>query len=701
MNHFSFTIKSKIIGRLWEWLFILVLGISSVKAQETITFGTLVDEMTNLNRLTLLPDQSYRTIQFSSYDRRSQTPGMRGWFYNSDGFGGEPIPGFEEVIEHPDTSGVGTYLICDIDGPGTILRLWTAGLNGRIRLYLDKQYEPLYDGNAEEFFWNTASGISGINNELTSQKLYRQFDATYFPIPFSKGCRIEWIGDIKKIHFYHVGVRLYDDEVKVKSFQTKDISDYANNLKKLRDIFHNYGNYHKPAPAMADTINSTIPENTSAELLHSEGPGAIDHFSIKVNAKDLETALRSNILSIYFDDADIPQVHVPLGDFFGAAPGLNPYISYPFSIYPDGSMICRFIMPFKNSVRMEIENLSEGAVSISGGVHYKDYIWIEGKSMHFRARWKMNHGLTASNSSVLDIPYILANGRGRIVGAAAFLYNPSDAVMSWGNWWGEGDEKIFIDDEEFPSFFGTGSEDYFNYSWSAEHFFSFPYCGQPRNDGPGNRGYVSNFRWHISDDITFNKNLAFYMELRHHGVVSNFSYGRIIYAYTLPGCIDDYMPIPKFDVNRIPYLEWSPLAYLGSSGYIFIQSEDIVSDPSSIELSDGRFWSEEKILLWKPGKNHEKLRFITTKPEEGAFNLGITIAHMPQGGAFKVLLNDNPVLFNGEAVINSKDSLRTYLRNHISAPVPFQSGGNEIVLEYIEGNAGNEIGIDFFWIKDK
>jgi hypothetical protein len=358
-------------------------------------------------------------------------------------------------------------------------------------------------------------------------------------------------------------------------------------------------------------------------------------------------------------------------------------------------------MPFSESVRMEMKNLSEDSTEITGSVHFKNYIWKEGKSMHFRARWKMDHELTASNSSIVDIPYILASGKGRLVGAAAFLYNPSNAVMSWGNWWGEGDEKIFVDDEEFPSFFGTGSEDYFNYSWSAEHFFSFPYCGQPRNDGPGNRGYVSNFRWHISDDITFNKNLAFYMELRHHGVVSNFSYGRIIYAYTLPGCIDDYMPIPKFDVNRIPYLEWSPLAYLGSSGYIFIQSEDIVSDPSSIELSDGRFWSEEKILLWKPGKNHEKLRFITTKPEEGAFNLGITIAHMPQGGAFKVLLNDNPVLFNGEAVINSKDSLRTYLRNHISAPVPFQSGGNEIVLEYIEGNAGNEIGIDFFWVKDK
>jgi len=677
------------------------LFMSSVHGQETITFGTLVDEMTNLNRLTLLPDQTYRTIQFSSYDRRSKTPGTKGWFYNSDGFGGEPIPGFEEVIEPPDESGTGTYLICDIDGPGAILRLWTAGLNGRIRLYLDNQDEPLYDGNAEEFFWNTASGISCIDNELTSPDIYRQFDATYFPIPFSKGCRIEWIGDIKKIHFYHVGIRLYEKKVQVKTFKTKDVTDYANNLKKLRDIFYNYGNYHKSVPAMADTINITIPENTSAELLHSEGPGAIDHFSIKVNAKDLETALRSNILSIYFDDADIPQVNAPLSDFFGAAPGLNPYSSYPFSIYPDGRMVCRFIMPFLKSVRIEIKNMSDESLDITSLVHYKDYTWIEGKSMHFRARWKMDHGLTASNSSVVDIPYILASGRGRIVGAAAFLYNPSDAVMSWGNWWGEGDEKIFIDDDKFPSFFGTGSEDYFNYSWSAEQFFSFPYCGQPRNDGPGNRGYVSNFRWHISDDLIFNKNISFYMELRHHGVVSNFSYGRIIYAYTLPGCIDDFIPISKSSVNRIPYLEWSPLAYLGSSGFSFSQAEDILVNPSETELVIGKFWSEKKILVWKPLAIGDKLKFNIVKPEKGLYNLGITAAHMPEGGAFNVHLNGESVEFNENDTINTRDSSRVYLRNYISAPIQFDSGDNEITLEYTGKETGQEISIDFFWFKDK
>ena len=32
-------------------------------------------------------------------------------------------------------------------------------------------------------------------------------------------------------------------------------------------------------------------------------------------------------------------------------------------------------------------------------------------------------------------------------------------------WWGEGDEKVFVDGEKFPSHFGTGTEDYYGYAW--------------------------------------------------------------------------------------------------------------------------------------------------------------------------------------------------------------------------------------------
>jgi hypothetical protein len=504
----------------------------SFHAQETITFGTLLDEMTDLERLTYVPDPSYRVIQYSSYDRRSQVPGQAGWFANSDGFGEEPLPGFEGIISEPDSAGgIGTYLICDVEGPGAIQRLWTAGINGQIRCFLDDMKIPVFEGKASSFFWETATALSGNPENIRPNEIFRQFDATYFPVPFSGRCRIEWTGDINKIHFYHVGIRLYEEGTRVRTFSPLDISSIEEKTVEMQRL------YQRPEITRQDQkfADDEIQPGDMASLLKLTGPASIGQLSMRLKAEDAEAALRKCILNIWFDESEVPQVQAPLGDFFGAAPGLNPYQSYPFSVGEDSLMVCRFPMPFRDSLLISVENLSEIPVRLEGWIRPVEYDWKQGRSMHFRARWRIDNDLTASNVTVRDIPYQIIFGKGRMVGAAAYLYNPSGAVTSWGNWWGEGDEKIFFDGEKFPSFFGTGSEDYFNYSWSSERIFSYPYCGQPRNDGPGNRGHVANYRWHISDDLYFEENLAFYMELLHHGEVPGFSYGRIVYSYLLPG----------------------------------------------------------------------------------------------------------------------------------------------------------------------
>ena len=43
--------------------------------------------------------------------------------------------------------------------------------------------------------------------------------------------------------------------------------------------------------------------------------------------------------------------------------------------------------------------------------------------------------------------------------------NPAPVPSGHGSWWGEGDEKIWVDGESFPSIFGTGTEDYFGGAW--------------------------------------------------------------------------------------------------------------------------------------------------------------------------------------------------------------------------------------------
>ena len=438
---------------------LIFAGFSSCrKYQKVVTVRSLLNEMTDLERLTTLDGLRYKTLQFSSHDRRSKNRSDSLWFANEDGFGGEPLPGFEKVLKEADPGGVGEYLICDLNGPGVIQRLWTASITGKIRFFLDNNEKPVFEGEAKDFFWNPLDKIAGFTDSEKFQGTFRQFDANYFPIPFAKRCRMEWIGDIGKIHFYHVGLRIYDKGSKVQTFR---IADFRSIGKKVTEAGNKLNNPGPEDPLSAPKVQipeREIPDSGNSQIFYNRGSRSIEYLSLRISAADMENALRKSLLTICFDDASIPQAEAPVGDFFGSAPGLNPYSSLPFTIQSDGTMICRFVMPFKKSVRIDIRNFSGETIKVSGAIGVADNKWEEGKSMYFMARWRIDHGLTASGfdagkNGVQDIVYLMASGTGRIVGAGAFLYNPSKATTSWGNWWGEGDEKIFVDRDTFPIIF--------------------------------------------------------------------------------------------------------------------------------------------------------------------------------------------------------------------------------------------------------
>jgi hypothetical protein len=667
------------------------------KTEPVVNTGNLLVELTDLERLTRLTAQDYKTVQFSSYDRRSKTPSDTLWFANEDGFGGEPLPGFEKVLVEPDSTGTGTYLICDIRQPGVIQRLWTAAITGQIRFFIDD--ELIYEGNASDFFWNPIKILTGISDSAIYSQTFRQFDANYLPIPFAKSCRIEWIGKIKEPHFYHVGVRIYNMGTNVESFSKAGFSKYVQKLSETNRVLVNPESLN--ITGLTESTETEISPGETKELFSKKQSGAIDFFGIKINAQNLENTLRQVVLSIFFDDAENPQVHAPLGDFFGAAPGLNPYQSLSFSVLPDSSMECRFIMPFQNSARIEISNLSGKKIKLETNVNTRDYDWKEGESMYFGAHWKIQHNLTAYNidAKIYDIQYVKIKGAGRMVGAAAYVYNPSQVPTSWGNWWGEGDEKIFADNESFPSFFGTGSEDYYNYSWSSPKIFSHAFCGQPRNDGPNNRGYVSNFKWHIADDIPFKSNFEFNMELRHHGVVTGFSYGSIVYYYTLPGAETGFKRIEKTEIRDLPYFNWSPVAYLGCAGFNFTQAEKLVVKNENATVEKGKIWAEEFILSWIPKQATEKLVFrIPSSENREKARIGLTLAHYPGGGIISFVINGKPIKFDNKPNINLEMKNRTVLDNHFSELVDLKKGDNELVVEMPGANGFNKVLFDFMWL---
>ena len=677
-------------------------------SRDTVTTGRLYEEMIDLVGLAEFPDPAYQTVQFSSYDRRSSIPGGPGWFANSDGFGGEPVPGFAAVLREPGADSIGQYLMADVEGPGALVRLWTAAIDGSVQLWLDGANEPVYDGPADDFFHRPLDAYpqaGSLNRENLERTLYQR-DAAYAPMPFARQLRLVWTGNLSHIHFYQLEVRKYAAGTRVVTFSPEDLATYAETIDRVTAALAD-PDASLPVPAQSEShgITVEVAPGQSVDALVVDGPAALQQLELQLEADHLERALRQTVLHIHFDDHPRAQVESPLGDFFGAAPGINPYQSLPFSVLPDGTMTSRFVMPFENAVRVRLENLGDQSVSVAGSARSLPYDWDRERSMHFRARWRVDHDLIADPNAVQDLPFLVARGKGVYVGTTSILLNPNPIPTPGGNWWGEGDEKVFVDQDTLPSLFGTGSEDYYNYSWSSPDIFTFAYCGQPRNDGPGNRGFVTNYRWHILDPLPFERSIGFYMELYSHERTPGFSYARVGYHYGRPGLTDDHSAIMPQDVRELRLPDgWVPAARGGARNSVFHQAEETTGGVP-LPLASGQLYAGGRLLVWPPRGVGDVLRLNVPVAASGEHRIHFVARLEPNGGTVEVRWDGELAeLTSGATAADLHRPYRTLLRNFTLRQRNIAAGTH--VLEFIftgapAGVERPEIGLDFVWVQER
>ena len=128
--------------------------------------------------------------------------------------------------------------------------------------------------------------------------------------------------------------------------------------------------------------------------------------------------------------------------------------------------------------------------------------------------------------------YVLleAEGRGHYVGCNL---NIDCFERSKNDWYGEGDDMIFIDGDVKPTLHGTGTEDYFNTAWSPRQEFCTPYHGLPLYSGTEEWPYAgknSMYRYHIEDPVHFQKSIRVTIEHGHANNLSN-DYSSTAYWY--------------------------------------------------------------------------------------------------------------------------------------------------------------------------
>jgi len=237
----------------------------------------------------------------------------------------------------------------------------------------------------------------------------------------------------------------------------------------------------------------TLPANSRTALAEIEGPGCIQHMWITSEAK----SLRACTIRIFWDGEDAPSVEAPFGDFFACGHGKRYEVnSLPVAVYPTGAFNSYWPMPFRKSCRIEIEN--ERPEEMKNFYYQIDYCLEEvpDDAAYFHAQWRRSITTRERPEHVLLDG---VRGQGQYVGT--FI---AWSQMSNG-WWGEGEVKFFIDgDKEYPTYCGTGTEDYFGGAWGFGKTFSGPFLGYPLWDKPeGGIPRHALYRWHVMDPVRF------------------------------------------------------------------------------------------------------------------------------------------------------------------------------------------------------
>jgi hypothetical protein len=307
-----------------------------------------------------------------------------------------------------------------------------------------------------------------------------------------------------------------------------------------------------------------------------------------------------------------------------------------------------------------------------------------------------------------DLPFLVMIGTGRLVGVASIVSNPGRVPHPSGSWWGEGDEKIFVDGEAQPSFLGTGSEDYYNYSWSRPDLFDHPYSGQPQNTGPGNQGYCTNHRWHVLDSIPFARSLSFHMEMWPHNAQPGLGYARVAYVYALPSAVDDHRRVQASElvVPELPPQE--PEATGGARGATFHLLESANLNAVGGDLFQDGEWptaASGSLVSWsaRPG---DRLRIPLNVETGGTIQLNLVATHRPDGGSVRITLDGEPVIVQslGGAELGRTGSpdliLKSrYARRLLSTgfePLEVEAGNHALTLECIEAGT---LGFDYVWTR--
>lgn len=256
-----------------------------------------------------------------------------------------------------------------------------------------------------------------------------------------------------------------------------------------------------------------IAPGETVTLCDTDGPGMITHiwFTGYVG--------HSFVMRIYWENEEFPSVEAPISAFFGCAYDENfkdrdgNYIvlnSAKILTAPGRGFNSYWEMPFAKHCRITMENRGKKEETL----YYMISGWygeIPQDAGYFHAAYRQEHPVTKGRA------YTIIDG---IEGRGCFAGVTLATGMNGNNTcWVEGEAKMYIDDDQYPSMNYTGTEDYFCGSYgfgndiilnryqtfSGMYTGLFAIMGDNREFYNGQQRFLL-YRFHEKDPVYFSKN---------------------------------------------------------------------------------------------------------------------------------------------------------------------------------------------------
>ncbi|MBB5351446.1 hypothetical protein HNR46_001682 [Haloferula luteola] len=610
---------------------LLLAGTTCLLQASPVTTESLLEEMGDFDAIARWPDPSYVQMQASSHDRRTISPDQDGWFANDD---------HTQFLREEEIDGRREKVMLDAEGPGALVRFWLTTVEhkaGTLRIYLDHTTKPTLEFPA----FDLMSGDLPIKEPfLLPHPGYTRDgnggNTLMLPIPFARHCKVTWEEQSSGPRYYILNYRRYAPGTAVTTFRPSDLVNSQAHLENVGRALQD-----PPSRDAEDQvrINGPIPPGSSHERSLPSGPAAVTQLELHLEPQDpllLARKLRRTILTLTFDGE--PTVWCPIGDFFGSGTGLNALQSHYRTVTQDGRLTCRWTMPYRLSAKLGIINLDDTATSLQITASTKIWSW-DSRSMHFHTAWHSERDL--STRPPRDWRALEVRGRGVYVGDTLSLFNPI------ATWYGEGDEKIAVDGDPKLRHLGTGTEDYYGYSFAPRGIMQTPFANQIRVDHRETQGHNVLTRTRNLDGIPFETSLDFDLELI-SWQPTHLDEAMATSWYAVPGSHCSIAPEPAQATLPIPTLEQAinPPTFPDTTEAEFLpileSSPGLKTEIQDMRAFGFRAWSMGAQLL---GRSQNPGDFIVLDLPAGGLTtarIELLATQAPDYGNLRLTVNNQP-----------------------------------------------------------